>query len=252
MKPVALQLYSVREAAKQDVVGVLRKVADMGYKGVEPAGFHNLTPRQLRETVEELGMEVTSSHGPWAKPDNLAEVIDTAGDLGIDLVATGFGPEPFSTRAYIEETAQTVAAMAERLKEAGLTLFIHNHYWEFAQIEGRLAYDWFLDNCGSHVMFQIDAYWAANHGANDPVKMVAKFADRTPLLHLKDGPLEKDAAMTAVGTGKMDVEGVITACNPQVLRWIIVELDRCDTDMMQAVEQSCHYLVSHGLAEGLT
>ncbi|MBN2449705.1 MAG: sugar phosphate isomerase/epimerase [Lentisphaeria bacterium] len=249
-KPIALQLYTLREAAKTDFAGLLRKVAALGYKGVEPAGFHDLTPAEFRRVVEDLGMTVCSSHGPWAKPDNLNEVVDTAAILGIDLVGTGFGPQDFAAVDRIRRTAESVAAMAETLHRAGLTLFIHNHYWEFAQVEGRLAYDWFLESCGPHLTFEIDAYWTSNHGANDPAAMVAKFADRLPLLHIKDGPLERDKAMSALGTGKMDIPAVLRACNENVLRWVIVELDRCDTDMFQAVADSYTYMTANGFALG--
>ena len=71
-----------------------------------------------------------------------------------------------------------------------------------------------------------------------------------PLLHVKDGPLKRDAAHVAVGDGSMDVAGVIAAADPAVLEWIIVELDACDTDMMTAVERSYRYLVRHALAAG--
>jgi sugar phosphate isomerase/epimerase len=131
--------------------------------------------------------------------------------------------------------------MVESLASAGLELFLHNHYWEFEVVEGRLAYDHFAELCPG-VKFEIDTYWAANFGANDPAEQVAKFADRTPLLHIKDGPLEKGKAMVAVGDGKMDIQSVIAAANPDVLEWLIVELDACDTDMMTAVRESYTYL----------
>ena len=48
----------------------------------------------------------------------------------------------------------------------------------------------------------------------------------------------------------MDFPSVIAAADENVLRWLIVELDRCDTDMFTAVEESYKYLTSNGLAEG--
>jgi len=252
MKPIALQLYTLREAAQKDFVGVLRKVAALGYKGVEAAGFHNLSMAEFRKVVEDLGMKVCSSHGPNATPDNLPEVIDAAGVLGIDLACCGYGPAQFDTRDHIRQTAEMVAGMAETLRRAGVTLFQHNHYWEFAQVDGRLAYDWYLEDCGPYLTFQLDAYWSANHGANDPAAMTRKLADRIPLLHVKDGPLQKDKAMQPLGTGRMDIPAVIKACNEKVLRWIIVELDYCEGDMVDAVAQSYTYLTRHGLAAGNT
>ncbi len=249
MKPISVQLYSVREEAKNDFVGVLKRIAAIGYKGVEPAGFHNLKPAEFRKIVEDLGMKTSSSHGPWANPENLQEVIDTAGILGIDLVSTGYGQEQFKDMAAIEKTAEMVNGMVEKLKKAGLTLFMHNHWWEFCKIDGRIAYDIFAELCPG-VKFEIDTYWAANFGANDPAEQVAKFAGRAPLLHIKDGPLEKDKAMVAVGNGKMKFKKVIAAADPKVLRWLVVELDKCDTDMMTAIENSYKYLVANKLGIG--
>ena len=76
MKPISIQLYSLREESKKDFVAVLRQVAEMGYSGVEPAGLHGLSPVEARRIVEDLGMVVSSNHGPWPNPDNLSEVID--------------------------------------------------------------------------------------------------------------------------------------------------------------------------------
>ncbi len=249
MKPIALQLYSVREQAEKDFVGVLKRVAAIGYQGVEPAGLFNLTPKEFRKIVEDLGLRIAASHGPWAKPDNLPEVVDTCKIMGLDLAATGFGPNDFKDLAAIKRTAVTVAGMAEKLAKHNLTLFLHNHYWEFAKVDGRIAYEIFAGLCPK-ATFELDVYWAANFGANNPAAEVAKFKQRTPLLHVKDGPLTKDSAMTAVGAGKLDIPACVKAADPKVLRWLIVELDSCATDMFEAVEQSYQYLVAKGLGYG--
>ena len=241
MKPIAVQLYSLRHESEINFLDVLQNVAEMGYDGVEPAGFYTMTPAEFRKVVEDLGMKVCSSHRPWATPDNLTEVIDTAGILGLDKAAGGFGPDDFKDLDAIKRTADVVNGMIAPLAKAGLDLFLHNHYWEFQQIDGRLAYDHFAELCPD-VKFEIDTYWASNFGANDPAEQVAKYKSRTPLLHIKDGPLEKGQAMVAVGQGKMDIPAVIKAADPDVLEWLIVELDACDTDMTTAVRDSYEYL----------
>lgn len=249
MKPISVQLYSLREEAKTDFDAVLQRVAAIGYKGVEPAGFHNFTPAAFRARVEDLGMVVSSSHGPWVSPNNIPEVIETVGILGLNMAGGGYGPDDFKNMDAIKRTADTVNGIIEKLKAANVGLFLHNHAWEFEMIEGRLAYDHFAEMC-PEVKFEIDTYWAANYGANDPAEQVAKFKHRTPYLHIKDGPLKRDTAMVAVGQGKIDVPSVIAAADKKVLRWLIVELDRCDTDMFTAVEESYRYLTSNGLAAG--
>jgi sugar phosphate isomerase/epimerase len=249
MKPLSVQLYSLREASQKDFPGVIKSVGKIGYKGVEPAGFYGLTPRELRKIVEGEGMVISSTHGPWAKPDNLNEVIDTAKEFGIDLCAGGYRPEDFADLDAIKRTADTVNGMDEKLRAAGLTLFLHNHWWEFERLDGKLKYDIFA-TLAPTVKFEIDTYWSANFGANDPAEMVRKFASRAPLLHIKDGPLVKDEPMVAVGSGKVDVASVIAAADPTVLRWLVVELDACATDMLTAIEGSYRFLTSKGFAQG--
>jgi sugar phosphate isomerase/epimerase len=249
MKPISLQLYTLRVMSQGDFAGVLKAVGDIGYVGVEPAGFYGLSAKELRRIVQEQGMVVSSSHGPWASPDNLNEVMDTAAELGTDLVSSGFGPEAFADRDAIRRTAETVNRMDERLRAAGLVLFLHNHHWEFERLEGRLKYEIFAEQAPD-VSFEIDTYWAANFGANDPVAMVRQFAARAPLLHVKDGPLERGQPMVAVGKGKLPARRVVEAADPKVLRWLVVELDECATDMLQAVRDSYDYMVREGLAQG--
>jgi len=248
MKPVSVQLYSLREESKKDFGKVLERVAAIGYKGVEPAGFYGMKPRDFRARVESLGMVVSSSHGPWAKPDNLDQVIETAGELGLDTACTGFGADYFKDMDAVRRTADLVNGLVEKLAKAGLKLFMHNHHWEFAPLEGALAYDHFARLCPG-VFFEIDTYWAANSGANDPAAEVAKFRDRTLLLHIKDGDFQGKYQL-AVGSGRMDFRKIIAAADPRLLRWLVVELDDCATDMFEAVAQSYRYLVDNKLAEG--
>jgi sugar phosphate isomerase/epimerase len=248
-KPISLQLYTLREASANDFPAVLKAVGGIGYTGVEAAGFYGLKPRDLRKLVEDQGMVISSTHGPWASPDNLPEVIDTAGELGVKLVSSGYGREAFADMAAIRATAAKVNLMDERLRAAGLTLFLHNHDHEFDLIDGRLKYDVFAE-LAPKVAFEIDTYWAANFGAVDPAAVVKRHAKRAPLLHVKDGPLVKDQPMLAVGSGKMDFRAVIGAADPKVLQWLVVELDECATDMLEAVRASYDWLVGNGFATG--
>jgi len=248
-KPISVQLYSVREAMQADAPGTLKRIAGFGYAAVEPAGFYGYTPKDFRALVADLGMTISSAHGVTPFNMSMQEAIDTAGILGINILCGGYGPAEFATLDKIKETAEQVNGVIEPLAAAGLSLMLHNHYWEFAEVEGRLAYDWFAELC-PRVQFELDTYWASNFGANNVAEQVAKFKHRIPYLHIKDGPLTKDQPMTAVGKGKMDFPTVIAAADPQVLRWLVVELDACATDMMEAVADSYTYLVSHKLASG--
>ena len=82
-RKLAVQLYSLRNEAEKDFVKVLKTVADIGYVAVEPAGFFQLSPKEFRKIIADLGLEMYSSHRPWCNVDNIAESIDQAGELGL-------------------------------------------------------------------------------------------------------------------------------------------------------------------------
>ena len=249
MKPISVQLYSLRAELAQGADAVLERLAAIGYRGVEPFSLLGKKPEALRAQVEALGMTVSSSHHPWANRASVAEVVDTVGALGLHRAAGGFSAEDFKDLDAVKRTADTINTLIDALARHGVELFLHNHWWEFAPIDGTLGYHHIAERC-PRVQFEVDTYWAANFGAVDAAVEVARVKDRAPLLHIKDGPLVQGEAHVAVGDGRMDVPAIINAADPDVLEWVIVELDACETDMMTAVERSYRYLTGNGLALG--
>jgi len=246
--PISLQLYSVREQAAQDFPGVLRQVAEIGYLGVEFAGLHGMTPAEVRAVLDEVGLQASSTHGPLPTEENIEEVVETARILGYTRHISGFGPNQFETRDGVLEAAAKAQKAAELLKPYGLTFGLHNHWWEFSiQFDGRPVHDLLME-AAPDVFAEVDTYWVKVGGA-DPAAVVARLGARAPLLHIKDGPGVRDAAMTAVGAGVMDWNAVIGAAD-DATEWLVVELDRCDGDMMEAVHESCRFLISRGFARG--
>ena len=51
--PVALQLYTLRELAEKNYEQVVRTVAEIGYAGVEPAGFPGSSPEQAGKLFKQ-------------------------------------------------------------------------------------------------------------------------------------------------------------------------------------------------------
>ena len=249
MKPISVQLYSLRDASADNFDEVLKRLADIGYLGVEPFNLFGKSPKEFRQQVEDLGMTVSSTHYPWANRSDINEVIDTVGALDLSRAAGGFGPDDFADRNAIARTVDTVNDLTDKLNHAGLELFLHNHWWEFVEHEGRKGYHILQEECPD-VLFEVDTYWAANFGDSDPVSEVRRIRKRAPLLHIKDGPLTKGEAHVAVGEGRMDIPAIIDAADEDILEWIVVELDDCDTDMMTAVQKSYAYLTHNELATG--
>ena len=248
MKPIALQLYSVREAAKEDLLGTMKKVAEFGYAGVE--GLGGMEPEERKRILDDLGLRTSSIHWSLATEENIQEIVDVAGLLGVNVVVGGWRTrEDWDSVDGIRRIADGLQKSAELLKGHGLVQAYHNHWWEMQDFDGTLGLEIYLENAPD-ANSELDVYWAANFGAVDVPALVAKWKARCPLLHIKDGPLVRDEPHTAVGSGKMDIPAVIAAADENVLKWNIVELDQCGTDMTEAVRESYKYLVGEGLARG--
>ena len=247
--PLALQLYTLREAAAKNFPAVLDDVAAMCYRGVETAGLHGMSADDVKKILDGLGMEVAACHAAMPTKDNISSLVDDAQALATTRIVCGRGSDSFKTEQAARDTAALCEEAAALAAENGLQLGYHNHWWEFElDFGGATPYDILMAEAPS-VSCEIDVYWVA-HGGADPVALVEKLKSRTPLLHIKDGPLEEDLIHTAVGAGVLDISAIIGAADPAVTDWLIVELDNCATDMAGAVRESARYLISSGLAEG--
>jgi sugar phosphate isomerase/epimerase len=247
MKPIAVQLYSVREQCKDDFPGTLKKIADIGYKGVEFAGFHGLAPKELKACVDDLGLAVASAHMPMPTDDNAAELIDQCKTLGVTKLITGPGG-PIDTPENVMACVEKQKRAVELLAGTGIAFGLHNHWLEFRAVAGVFPEDTMLQEVDG-LIAELDVYWI-QVGGPDPAETVARLKSRAPLLHIKDGLVDPPQPMKPIGQGVLDMPAIIAAADPDVLDWLIIELDSCDIDMLDAVEQSYRYLVDNGLAEG--
>ena len=259
--PLGVQLYSVRESfpSVKKYATLLKRIADIGYKYVEPAGFFDIRPRDFRKVINDLGMDMVSSHSPWARGlGNIGECMDIADEIGIKRIVCGYGPADFKDLDAIKRTAENTTEMYEVLERNGYELFQHNHWFEFGRIDGRLAYDIYCDMIPKGVKFQLDCFWSTNYGTEDPVENLKKFGDRTILLHMKDGICRQQKAegeteykaglldqpidLLPLGTGTLPIPELIKA-TPKHVEAIIVELDYCSVEMWKALEESYNYMM---------
>src|SRR5581483_9550339 len=196
-------------------------------------------PADAARLFRELGLQVSSAHLPL---DNLENSIDIARTLGTKrVVCAWYPPERFTTVNDIRSICDELNHANQVLRASGLELLHHNHWQECGIVEGKPAYQHMLAFLEPTVGFEVDVYWAKTAGL-DPLTMLQGLGKRAPLIHMKDGPASsQEAAMTALGEGVVDIRGVANATRTTA-DWWIVELDRCDTDMMQAVEKSFAYL----------
>ena len=246
--PIAIQLYTVREALAQNFKAVVTRIAEMGYVGVETAGFPGIAVEEASDLFADLGLEVCSVHTglPLGKQKN--QVIKLAHELEVTRVVTSTPRDAYASMDALKGLCDRWNQAGQIAAENDLELGLHNHWWEFAEVEGRSAFEVLVEELDDDIFFQVDTYWV-NTGGGDSVAVVEELGERAPLLHIKDGPCDAEQDMQAIGEGAMDIPPIIEASHG-TCDWLIVELDRCATDMMEAVEKSYEYLVGNELARG--
>jgi len=249
-KPIAVQLYTLREESEADFPAVLERLGRIGYQGVEPAGLHGLSPGEFTRHLEDAELEVSSAHVPAPIGDKANKILDELEAIGSPVAVVAFlPPERFADLDAVRAVAAELNEAHENAKQREIGLAYHNHWWEFStRIDGKSAHTALFELLDPEIIAELDVYWA-QVGGEDPTKLVAALGARAQLLHVKDGPADdRKSDMTAVGAGVLDIAGILAA--GRAAEWHIVELDRCATDMFEAVEQSYEYLVGEDLSEG--
>ena len=249
MKTISVQLWSVRNKMAEDVRGTLKTLANMGFKAVEPAGFYDMPPKDFIAFCNDLGLATPSAHSPWAViGDELEKNIEIALSIGLKRMACGGGPQNFETIDAIKEFADAVNNMHEKVKAAGMTMFQHNHAFEFERLDGRLKYDIYRDLVSPEIMLELDLYWSANFGAEDPAEMVRHYLPYVELAHVKDGSFVQGEPNVALGEGKMDIPAALAAL-PERADVLVIEFDSCAGDIFTEVQKSREFLLEIGKGE---
>lgn len=252
--PIAVQLYTLREQAGADPAAVLQRLGAKGFVGVESAGLYGLAPGAFAELLANAGLELASAHvgiddraGDWTA--RWAADLDAHRAAGATtVVIPALLPDRFANRESIALAAELVNTAAGLARDRDLTLAYHNHFWELRELDGQPALLHFFAEVDPAVAAEIDIYWAQVGGV-DPTALVRDLRPRVRLLHVKDGPADRpESDMVAVGDGAVRVREVLEAGVD--VEWHIVELDRCATDMFEAVERSFDHLVGEELSWG--
>ena len=237
--PYSLQLYTLRDHVDADLDGTLRRVAEIGYRQVEP---YRIVPdaEALGAALDRHGLSAPTAHAPILG-DQREEIFTAAAQLGIGTVILPATPaEQWAEPAGVEQIAAGLNEAARAAADHGLRVGYHNHWWEFTPMAGHTALDHLTEHLAKDVVLQIDTYWAAVAEV-DPVALITRLGARVRYLHLKDGPITRDPAdQVALGQGAMPVDAILAAATNVDLS--MVELDDHRGDMFDAVEQSLQYL----------
>lgn len=250
---VGIQLYTLRDQTKHDFLGTIRKVADMGYKAVEFAGYFGVPARELRKVLDDCGLSAPSSHvgldfsDPEKMKSALAGEIEYAQEIGLEYIITPWAPLPENpSMEDVGRIAGFLEKAAEQVAAAGLKYGYHNHAFEFKKVNGKAVIDHFLERIPAELMVaEFDLGWV-HIGGSRPADYVKTYAGRVPLVHMKDfGEATRD---TEVGRGVVDFTSVFAAAEQAGIRYYIVEQEEFKSSSLESAQISLDYFKRLGLA----
>ncbi len=254
-KSIGLQTYSLGKELTEDVPGGLKKVAQIGYSTIEPAGYrerkmYGFEMTEFRKIAEDAGLKVTGSHvNPPVRKysgENKNEIADFWKAAVEDHVKCGVktivqpGMPTIDNHDDAAMVCEVFNQAGEIAKSAGIRWGYHNHSGEFKRIvkegsagsgqqrgpAGDVVYDLMLNGTDSKlVFFEMDVYWTVM-GQNDPLEYFAKYAGRFPVLHIKDRSILGKSGM-------MNFENIFTAAYKNGLDEFYVELEGIREGMTQ-------------------
>ncbi|HVW77044.1 MAG TPA: sugar phosphate isomerase/epimerase [Alloacidobacterium sp.] len=254
--PVGLQLYSVRALLPNDYEGTLKKVAAIGYREVEAAGFYGRSAEDVKTAMSAAGLLCVSAHYPL--PQLLKDVDGTlkyAKTLGLSYVICSSPSVADPSRKQGPLTADDWRWNAEQFnqigkkyKAEGVQFGYHNHTGEFHDFgDGHFGYEILLkDTDPKYVTLEMDCGWVSASGKS-PIDYLTKYPGRFSMLHIKDlkpasGDHPSERHSTVLGKGTVDYKPIFAAAKKAGIKHYFVEQEEFDGDTLDELKQDYAYL----------
>jgi sugar phosphate isomerase/epimerase len=244
-----LQLYTLRDVLPKDPTGVLKQVADFGYKQIESyegskGMFWGLGNKGFKTLMDDLGMNIISSHCDIKK--DFEKKAGEAAAIGMKyLICPWYGPQK-SIDAFKKASDEFNKAGAI-CKSHGLRFAYHNHDYSFLPVDGQLPQDVMMQNTDKDLVdFEMDIYWVVAAG-QDPVAWFNKYPGRFKLAHVKDRkkdePLTNRDASCILGQGSINFKSIFDVADKKGLNYYIVEQEAYEnTTPLQAAKEDADYM----------
>ncbi|MCR4614806.1 MAG: sugar phosphate isomerase/epimerase [Clostridiales bacterium] len=219
----------------ENLFDILKEVKDLGFDGVEFAGFYGYGADELKAKLDEYGLTAVGAH--IGLEDLMSEKLDDTlklcSVLGMNKIGVGSAPHRTA-----EDLNVTCGVLAEAYKEAakhGVTIYYHNHSDEFYPLsDGRYPIDFIKPVCA----LEVDTYWSFFAGI-DNYKFIRENSDRVTLLHIKDG---LNGTPRALGEGDNDLISVAKIAKELNMEWVILENDDPEPDGLSDIARSIKFL----------
>lgn len=247
---VGLQIYTLRDTIFKDPKGVLKQVADFGYKKLETFAYKDgsifgMPFADFGKYIKDLGMKVTSGHYgiDQAKSDSWEKAVTDAKSIGQDYLVVPYLVE--SERKTIDDYKRVCATLnkaGEVAKKNGMKFGYHNHAFEFETLDGQLPYDVMLKELDPKLVdMEMDIFWVVNAG-QDPIAYFDKHPGRFTQWHVKDMDKSDKMRNANVGSGTIDWKKIFANAKKSGMKHFYVEQESYPGAPIDSVGASIKYL----------
>jgi sugar phosphate isomerase/epimerase len=234
----SIQLYSVRDVMENDYTGVLKKLSEMGYTGVEFAGYGGLSAQEMKDVMTANRLKPVGSHiGLEKLTGNLDEEIAYHKILGTEYLVCPFSN--MKTKQDAVELAKTLSPVVKKITDSGFKFAYHNHAHEFAQDGGYLL-DILFENLPPQALMELDVFWTAHAGV-DPVSYMEKNRGRLKLVHVKQ--IDKDKKCVDLDKGVLNFKEIIAKAKTFGVEQFILEQEAYEISSMVSVKNGIDYIM---------
>ncbi|WP_256759539.1 sugar phosphate isomerase/epimerase [Cohnella sp. WQ 127256] len=247
----AVQLYTLRKECEEDFPATLRTLGRMGWAGVETAGLHGHSAKEIAEVLRETGLRTAGMHVSAERLRSDTESVMTEATL-LDtkhLICPSVPHEWRNEQGYLRLREELNEAAA-KLRSEGFTVGFHNHAFEFdTSVHGMDALSYLIEPVSDNaVLAEIDVYWVKKAG-HEPASFIKPYSGRMPTMHLKDMTGDERRTYAEIGTGIIDFESLLTWGERNGVEWYVVEQDICECEALDSIRISLGNL--HALADQL-
>ena len=257
MAGIALQLYTLREPARDDLLGTLKRARGIGWEYVQWSGMPNLPADQIRDALDAAGLKAVASHcGMESFEQDFDGAVRFWKTVGVADVAPG-GMMSDCTGALDAwlRGAKRLDTLGAKLRAVELRLSYHNHDSEYEVFDGdpRRKIDILYESTSPNNLYaEFDTAWVQAGGA-DPAAYLRKYAGRCPVIHVKDLAAEKKNGrvwFTPLGEGVLDWPEIFDAGREAGVEWYVYEQDTCAGDPIDDARISFRFLEKNLLQSG--
>jgi sugar phosphate isomerase/epimerase len=219
---LSLQMFALQNAARINMFQTLQDVADMGYGGVEFAGFGDIPAKVLKQHLKDCGLVVTGCHTQIAWLERIFDdVLRYNVELGNPNVT--LPRNIYKCKEDYYRFAEQYNKFGKRFKEYGIQFGYHSHDFEFQTFDGVTGLEILVKNTDpEYFKLELDTCFIKVAGL-DPAETILKYADRSHLLHLKDRKAGDTRGNTEVGNGELDVKGILQAVKKTNIEYVVIE-----------------------------